>query len=81
MQITVRLLASYRKYLPEGHDAQAGFAYEMPQGATVGDILAELPIPQADVHTSLVNGRHALCDQVLQAGDVLAVFPAVGGGL
>lgn len=80
MQITIRLLASYRRFLPEGHDARAGYPHQAPPGATVGDVLAGVPIPPGDVYTSLVNGRHAECDQVLQDGDVLAVFPAAGGG-
>jgi molybdopterin converting factor small subunit len=80
MQIIVRLLASYRQYLPQGHDIQAGYPLKARSGATVGDILAELPIPPDGIHTCLINGRHAERDQVLQAGDVLAIFPAVGGG-
>jgi molybdopterin converting factor small subunit len=80
MQITVRLLASYRQYLPEGHDAQAGYPLKVTTAASVDDVLAVLPIPTGEVCTFFVNGRHAQRDQVLQAGDVLSVFPAVGGG-
>ena len=80
MLITVRLLASYRQYLPQDHDAQAGYRLQVPPGAQVSDVLAELPIPPGDVFTFFVNGRHAQRDQVLQAGDILSVFPAVGGG-
>lgn len=80
MQITVRLLASYRRYLPEGHDAKGGYLHEIAPGAQVGDVLADLPIPPNDVYTFFVNGQHADRDRVLQAGDVLAIFPAVGGG-
>ncbi len=80
MQITIRLLASYRQYLPEGHDIQAGYPRQVPPGTTVAGVLAGLPIPPDDVYTFIVNGLHAQCDQVLQEGDVLAIFPAVGGG-
>lgn len=80
MQITVRLLASYRRYLPEGHDTQAGFAYEVAPQARVGDVLATLPVPADDPFTFFVNGRHAEREQMLEPGDVLSVFPAVGGG-
>jgi molybdopterin synthase sulfur carrier subunit len=80
MQITIRFLASYRQYLPEEHNGRAGHPKEVPPGATVGDILADLPIPPTDVYTFFVNGRHAVRDQILQAGDVLSVFPAAGGG-
>lgn len=80
MHITVRLLASYRRYLPQGHDTSAGYSHPITPGTRVGDVIAGLPIPPNDVYTVFVNGRHAEREQVLQAGDVLAVFPAVGGG-
>jgi len=80
MQITVRLLASYRRYLPEGCQTKEGYVHDVAPGARVGDVLAGLPIPANDTYTFFVNGRHAGRDHVLQDGDVLAVFPAVGGG-
>jgi molybdopterin converting factor small subunit len=80
MQITVRLLASYRRFLPEDHDDGAGFGLKVEPGSRVSDVLAELPIPAGDAFTCLVNGRHAERAQELKAGDVLSIFPAVGGG-
>ena len=80
MRITIRLLASYRRYLPARSDEQAGYTFEVADGALVGDVLHSLPVPQDDVFTFLVNGRHVTDDQVLHEGDVLSVFPAVGGG-
>jgi sulfur carrier protein ThiS len=80
MQITIRLLAGYRQYLPRDHDAQAGYQVQALPGARVSDVLAELTIPPGDMFTFFVNGRHAQRDQVLQEEDVLSVFPAVGGG-
>jgi molybdopterin converting factor small subunit len=80
MNITVRLLASYRRFLPEDHDEQAGFGLEVAAHSTVQDVLAGLPIPQGDAFTCLVNGQHAERDRLLLEGDVLSVFPAVGGG-
>ena len=80
MQITIRLLASYQRYLPEGHDVRTGHSHDVASDACVGDVLNELPIPPSEAFTFLVNGRHARQDQVLQAGDVLAVFPSAGGG-
>ncbi len=80
MQIIIRLLASYRQFLPEGHSALAGFVHQVAPGTRVDDVLAELPIPSAEIYTFFVNGRHAERGLVLQEGDVLSVFPAVGGG-
>jgi molybdopterin converting factor small subunit len=80
MQITIRLLASYRRYLPDDHDDQAGYVHEVGAGTTVADLLVGLPIPKADACTHFVNGRHTERGRVLKEGDVVSVFPAVGGG-
>ena len=81
MQITVRLLGGYRCRLPERDAGTAGAPWVVPDGARVNDLLADLPIPPGSIYTFFVNGRHAERDQVLQDGDELSVFPAVGGGL
>ena len=80
IKITIRLLASYSRYLPEGQHPQAGYVQQISPGTRVGDVLAGLPIPARDVYTFFVNGRHAERGQALQEGDVLSVFPAVGRG-
>jgi molybdopterin converting factor small subunit len=80
VEITVRLLASYRRYLPASHDERAGYAVRVVPGTAAGQLLHELPIPAGDRYTFFINGRHADRDQVLREGDVLSVFPAVGGG-
>ena len=80
MQITIRLLASYRRYLPEEHDIPSGYSQHVATDACVRDVLDELPIPSSEAFTFLVNGRHARQDQILQAGDTIAVFPSAGGG-
>ena len=80
MQITIRLLASFRQFSPAGHDPQAGVPFQVKDGALVSDVLARLPIPPGNTYTFLVNGRHARRDQALQEGDLLTVFPAAGGG-
>ena len=80
MQITVRLLASYRKYLPDARDGDPGYRLQVEPGACVDDLLAELPVPPTEVYTFFVNGRHAERDQVLDEDDILSIFPAAGGG-
>jgi len=77
MQVTVRLLASCRRYLPKDHDVQAGYPHDVQPGYQVGDLLADLPIPVKDVHTFLGHGTHKQQDQVLHGGGILAVLPAV----
>jgi sulfur carrier protein ThiS len=80
MRITVKLVGGARGALSEQHLGPAGASYLAPDGTRVTDLLADLPIPETSVWSFFVNGRHAERDQVLQEGDELILFPAVGGG-
>jgi len=80
VEITIRLLASYQRYLPQDRNGAPEYGHRVASGTPVGTVLDELPIPPGEVYTFFVNGRHAERDQPLKAGDVLAIFPAVGGG-
>ena len=45
-----------------------------------GDILQRLEIPAAEVSILLINGFHSKPEDAVKAGDVVALFPPVGGG-
>ena len=81
MNIRLRLFATLREYLPQGGSE---VALELSDAATVADALAVLGVPLNLAHVAFVNGRHVLKPElptrVLQDGDVVSVFPAVGGG-
>ena len=47
---------------------------------TVGQVLDDLEIPGSEVKIVFVNNRHAPVDRELADGDVLGVFPPIGGG-
>ena len=53
MKITVKFLATYRRYLPEGTGPVLD--WELTAGATVRDLLAGLPLPEGDTKVVLVN--------------------------
>lgn len=78
--ITVQLLAGLQRHLPAGADPAHGYPWTVADGTSVGEVLSALPLDGVGALTCLVNGRHADDDQPLREGDVLAVFPAVGGG-
>jgi molybdopterin synthase sulfur carrier subunit len=74
MKITVKLFASFRT----GRTPIAEKDY--PVGTRVADIVTELGIPVAELGIIMVNSRHVLLDRELVDGDILALFPLLGGG-
>ncbi len=74
MQITVKLFASLRtnRFKVEAHTCE--------KSTTVEQIALKLNIPKEELALKLINGRDANLDQKLKDGDVLSLFPAVGGG-
>lgn len=74
VKVTVKLFASLRK------DRFAAGDFDYREGATVGHILASLHIPEEEAAIIFINGRHGEPGTPLKEGDVLAIFPPVGGG-
>lgn len=83
MNVTLKLYATLRDYLPAGSDG-AQVVLDLPTGATIPDALATVAVPLTLAHIIMINGRHVLRPDVahrqLCEGDQLAVFPAIGGG-
>jgi molybdopterin converting factor small subunit len=74
VKVTVKLFASLRK------DRFSVDDFEYQEGATVGHILVSLHIPEEEAAIIFINGRHAEPASPLKEGDLLAIFPPVGGG-
>lgn len=74
MLITVKLFASFRTgRIPIE-------TREYPTGTTVLDIVLEQGIPVDELGIIMINSRHAKTDRELVEGDILALFPMLGGG-
>lgn len=71
-QVEVRLFA----YLREGRGKQLF----MDAGQNVQQVITALNIADEDAYIVLINGRDAGKSTLLKAGDVLSIFPQVGGG-
>lgn len=78
IKIEVRLFATLTAYLPGGEGNAANM--ELPDGATLGDLVQMLAIPDDLPRVTLVNGRNAELDQRLLSGDVVTLFPPLAGG-
>ena len=72
--IKVKLFASLRGGRFKEKD------WDYVEGITVGRILEMLNINTKEVGVLLVNSRHRDTDYKLKEGDILSVFPVIGGG-
>ena len=74
MNITVKLFASFRA---GRFDIETG---DYPTGTTVADVADSLNLPQSELGIMMINNRHVKLDRQLTEGDILALFPLLGGG-
>jgi sulfur carrier protein len=74
MNIEVRLFATLRAGRFKTQ------TLEFRPGSTLDDVLRALSMAPGDVSLRMVNGRQAQASQELRDGDVLALFPPMGGG-
>lgn len=72
--IEVRLFATFR----EGREKI--IMMEPDNLHIASDVLDVLNIAHDEVAIYLINGRHSKLDAPLKDGDILAIFPPVGGG-
>ncbi|MGA2080007.1 MAG: MoaD/ThiS family protein [Holophaga sp.] len=84
MKVTLKLFATLGVHLPPAARREGQAEVEAPDGTTVADMIGLQRLPLHLCALVLVNGRFVgpreLGDQVLQDGDVLAIWPPVGGG-
>ncbi len=77
MKVRVELQAYLEDYAPDGRGI---FPYEMPDGATVADLIRKLGVPE-ELASVLVVGEDAVEPaQTLHEGDRVTVIPPVAGG-
>lgn len=79
MRVGVKVFATLTRYFPS-LPLGAVMSVELDEGATFGDLLLRIGIPHKEVKLALLNGIPCTIDQVLQDGDTLSLFPAIGGG-
>jgi molybdopterin converting factor small subunit len=79
MLVRVKLYATLSRYL---NNTAPGipFEFEVPNGATVADLVNELKLPREEVKLFFVKGRARLIDWPLESGDEVGIFPLIGGG-
>ena len=74
MKVNVKLFASLRTFGPNEE------VIELPEQATIDDVVRSLKIPGTIRLLRIVNGEHRPTEYVLKDGDELALFPPLAGG-
>ena len=79
MMVRVKMIANYRATLPP--DAKQGVVkLDVPQGATVYDLISRFDIPLNDESVIVLNGLTVDLNTPLQEGDMVTAFSAIAGG-
>ncbi len=79
MHITAKLHGTLRKYLPAGSPGNAT-QVEVPDGATVADVVSQLNIPPGHAKMIVSGDEHLELTSVLRDGQELNLFPPLAGG-
>ncbi|MGB9640264.1 MAG: MoaD/ThiS family protein [Anaerolineales bacterium] len=79
MIVHVKLFAMLTRYHPET-PAGIPFQVELPENATLHNLLQILHIPEGETKITFVNNQIQNLDYPLKDGDVVGIFPPVAGG-
>jgi sulfur-carrier protein len=79
MKIQLKLYGDLRRLSPGGA-AGAPMEIELPEGASLKDLVEHLRIPSEETKVAFVNNLVQDWDYRLHAGDRVGIFPPVGGG-
>jgi len=74
MKITVKLFATLRDFGPKIQEMSVS------ENSTIEKAIKSLNLPEEIPLLTIVNGVHTDPEEMLKEGDVLALFPPVGGG-
>ncbi len=79
MRVTVKLFATLVRF-KDGTRAGKPFEVDLPDASIVRDLIDHLKIPPEETHVVFVNNIIVENDSKLKDGDVVGMFPPVGGG-
>lgn len=79
MRVTVKLFATLVRFR-DGARTATPFEVDLPEGAIVQDLIDQLKIPAGETHVIFINNIIEEANSKLKDGDVVGMFPPVGGG-
>jgi molybdopterin synthase sulfur carrier subunit len=79
MRVTVKLFATLARFKSNAKTGKA-FEVDLPESAAVQDLIDILQIPREETHIVFINSIIQEPGTKLKDGDVVGLFPPVGGG-
>ena len=79
MKIRVKLYGTYSQRFP-GYQHSQGIEVEIPDGATVKDLLALLEISESQGAVVMMEGRVLKADDQMRGGAPVSVLQSISGG-
>ena len=79
MIVTVVCFGAMRSYLPPGSSGNVAFV-DVPDSATVADVIDRLGAPPKLVHAILVSGERAELSTPVESGTEITLMPPFAGG-
>jgi sulfur carrier protein len=79
MEIEVKLFAIFQRYLPPGSSPYS-CKLRLESEAQVEDVVNYLNLPKEMPKILLLNGIRCKPESKLREGDVISIFPPLGGG-
>jgi sulfur carrier protein ThiS len=79
MRVRVKVYATLRRYF-DGAASGIPLEVDLPDEATVADLIHHLNLPAEEVKVAFVNARTRPEDWHLEPGDEVGIFPPIGGG-
>ena len=79
MKIRVKLYGTYSQRFP-GYQHSQGIEVEIPDGATVKDLLALLEISESQGTVVMMEGRVLKADDQMRGGVPVSVLQSISGG-
>lgn len=74
-KIQLKLFANLKAFTPPAADH-----YAIETGMTVGDLLAQLELPEDKIKLIFIDGVKSELKTILRGGERVGIFPPVGGG-
>jgi len=77
MEITIKLNSVLKRHCG---DPAGKIIMKIDEGTKVGQVLEKIPIVKGEAGTIILNSKLVQEDAVLRDGDVVELYPVMGGG-